>query len=129
MLKEYNRIQRISQQLKKELAIILQREISDSYLGIMTISKVEVSRNLAHAKVFVTFLDINNEQRPENFLSTLESHKVHIRMMLAKRIRLRLIPEIRFIYDDTLLKSTRTSNMIDKAVNEDKRKQHKIKNM
>lgn len=55
MSKEFSRTQRVSQQLQKELAMILQREVRDSRLGMVTISDVEVSRDLAYAKVFVTF--------------------------------------------------------------------------
>ena len=55
MPKEFSRTQRVSQQLQKELAMILQREVRDSRIGMATISDVEVSRDLSYAKVFVTF--------------------------------------------------------------------------
>lgn len=61
MSKEFSRTQRVSQQLQKELAMILQREVRDSRLGMVTISDVEVSRDLAYAKVFVTFLCVVNK--------------------------------------------------------------------
>ncbi|MFA0124439.1 30S ribosome-binding factor RbfA, partial [Vibrio sp. 10N.261.48.A2] len=51
MSKEFSRTQRVSQQLQKELALILQREVRDSRIGMVTISDVEVSRDLAYAKV------------------------------------------------------------------------------
>ena len=56
MSKEFSRAQRVAQQLQKELASILQRDVRDSRIGMVTISDVEVSRDLAYAKVFVTFL-------------------------------------------------------------------------
>ena len=61
MSKEFSRTQRVSQQLQKELAMILQREVRDSRLGMVTISDVEVSRDLAYAKVFVTFLCVGEQ--------------------------------------------------------------------
>ncbi len=122
MPKEFSRTQRVAQQLQKELAMILQREVRDSRLGMVTISDVEVSRDLAYAKVFVTFLCVG-EQTPESYLNALREHEVHIRMMLGKRIRLRLTPEIRFHYDNTLVEGMRMSNLVTEVVSQDKQKQ------
>lgn len=123
MPKEFSRTQRVAQQLQKELAMILQREVRDSRLGMVTISDVEVSRDLAYAKVFVTFLCVG-EQTPESCLEALREHEVHIRMMLGKQIRLRLTPEIRFYYDNTLVEGMRMSNLVTEVINSDKRRKH-----
>ena len=122
MSKEFSRTQRVSQQLQKELALILQREVRDSRIGMVTISDVEVSRDLAYAKVFVTFLCIG-EQTPESCLAALKAHEVPIRMALGKRIRHRLTPEVRFTYDNTLVEGMRMSNLVSEVLNDDKRKQ------
>ena len=122
MSKEFSRTQRVSQQLQKELALILQREVRDSRIGMVTISDVEVSRDLAYAKVFVTFLCIG-EQTPESCLAALKEHEVPIRMALGKRIRHRLTPEVRFTYDNTLVEGMRMSNLVSEVLNDDKRKQ------
>jgi ribosome-binding factor A len=119
MSKEFSRTQRVSQQLQKELAVILQREVRDSRIGMVTISDVEVSRDLAYAKVFVTFLCVG-EQTPESSLNALKEHEAHIRMMLGKRIRLRLTPEVRFVYDNTLVDGMRMSNLVTEVVSNDK---------
>ncbi len=121
MSKEFSRTQRVSQQLQKELALILQREVRDSRIGMVTISDVEVSRDLAYAKVFVTFLCIG-EQTPESSLAALKEHEVQIRMMLGKRIRLRLTPEVRFTYDNTLVEGMRMSNLVSEVVSKDQHK-------
>ncbi|CCN68572.1 30S ribosome-binding factor RbfA [Vibrio nigripulchritudo] len=121
MSKEFSRTQRVSQQLQKELALILQREVRDSRIGMVTISDVEVSRDLAFAKVFVTFLCVG-EQTPESSLAALKEHEVQIRMMLGKRIRLRLTPEVRFTYDNTLVEGMRMSNLVSEVVSKDKQK-------
>ncbi|SJL85320.1 30S ribosome-binding factor RbfA [Vibrio palustris] len=122
MPKEFSRTQRVSQQLQKELAMILQREVRDSRIGMVTISDVEVSRDLSYAKVFVTFLCVG-EQTPESCLEALREHEVHVRMMLGRRIRLRLTPEIRFQYDNTLVEGMRMSNLVSEVVSNDQRKQ------
>jgi ribosome-binding factor A len=121
MSKEFSRTQRVSQQLQKELALILQREVRDSRIGMVTISDVEVSRDLAYAKVFVTFLCVG-EQTPESSLAALKEHEVQIRMMLGKRIRLRLTPEVRFTYDNTLVEGMRMSNLVSEVVSKDNQK-------
>lgn len=122
MAKEFSRTQRVSQQLQKEIAMIIQREVRDSRLGMVTISDVEVSRDLAYAKVFVTFLCVG-EQTPESSLAALREHEVSIRMTLGKRIRLRLTPEVRFYYDSTLVEGMRMSNLVsDTVANDNERK-------
>lgn len=121
MSKEFSRTQRVSQQLQKELALILQREVRDSRIGMVTISDVEVSRDLAYAKVFVTFLCVG-EQTPEASLAALKEHEIQIRMMLGKRIRLRLTPEVRFTYDNTLVEGMRMSNLVSDVVSKDQQK-------
>ncbi|GLO61760.1 ribosome-binding factor A [Vibrio sp. MACH09] len=121
MSKEFSRTQRVSQQLQKELALILQREVRDSRIGMVTISDVEVSRDLAYAKVFVTFLCVG-EQTPEKSLEALKEHETHIRMILGKRIRLRLTPEVRFTYDNTLVEGMRMSNLVSEVISDDKRR-------
>ena len=88
---------------------------------MVTISDVEVSRDLAYAKVFVTFLCVG-EQTPEDSLAALKEHEVQIRMMLGKRIRLRLTPEVRFTYDNTLVEGMRMSNLVSDVVSKDQQK-------
>ncbi len=121
MSKEFSRTQRVSQQLQKELAVILQREVRDSRIGMVTISDVEVSRDLAYAKVFVTFFCVG-DQTPESCLAALKEHEVPVRMLLGKRIRHRLTPEVRFTYDNTLVEGMRMSNLVTDILKQDKRK-------
>ncbi|MGL4626295.1 MAG: 30S ribosome-binding factor RbfA, partial [Plesiomonas shigelloides] len=56
MAKEFSRSKRVAQELQKEIAVILQREVKNPQIGMVTVSGVEVSRDLAYAKIFVTFL-------------------------------------------------------------------------
>ena len=61
MAKEFSRARRVAQQLQREVAVILQREVKDPRVGMVTVSDVEVSGDLQHAKVFVTFLNNDAE--------------------------------------------------------------------
>ncbi|MBV7261089.1 30S ribosome-binding factor RbfA [Photobacterium sp. WH24] len=118
MAKEFSRTQRVAQQLQKELAVILQREIKDPRIGMATISSVEVSRDMGYAKVYVTFLTIG-EQTPEDSLEALREMAPYIRSLLGRQIRLRVTPELNFIFDQSLTEGMRISNLVSKVVRDD----------
>ncbi|GAL06036.1 30S ribosome-binding factor RbfA [Photobacterium aphoticum] len=118
MSKEFSRTQRVAQQLQKELAVILQREIKDSRIGMTTISSVDVSRDMNYAKVYVTFFTVG-EQTAEESLAALREMAPYIRSLLGKEIRLRVTPELNFIFDKSLTEGMRISNLVSKAVRDD----------
>lgn len=104
MAKEFGRPQRVSQELQKELAMIIQREIKDPRVGMMvTVSGVEVSRDLAYAKVFVTFLNDKDEDAVKSGIRALQDASGFIRSLLGKAMRLRIVPELTFFYDNSLV--------------------------
>ncbi|MBE5252708.1 MAG: 30S ribosome-binding factor RbfA [Enterobacterales bacterium endosymbiont of Blomia tropicalis] len=120
MAKEFGRPQRVSQELQKEIAMILQREIKDPRLGMMvTVSGVEVSRDLAYAKVFVTFLNDKDEEAVKNGLKALKEASGYIRILLGKAMRLRIVPELTFFYDNSLIEGMRMSNLVSSVVKND----------
>lgn len=121
MAKEYSRTSRVSQQVQKELARIIQQEVKDPRIGMATISGVDITRDLAYAKVFVTFLTIG-EQTNEESLKGLNAASGYIRRLLGKAMRLRIVPEIRFCFDETLTEGLRISEMVSSAVKVDKTK-------
>ena len=121
MAKEYSRTSRVSQQVQKELARILQQEVKDPRIGMVTISGVDITRDLAYAKVFVTFLTIG-EQTNDESLEGLNAAAGYIRRLLGKAMRLRIVPEVRFCFDETLTEGLRISEMVSSAVKVDKSK-------
>lgn len=123
MAKEFSRVQRVEQQLQKEIALILQREIKDPRIGMVTVSSVESSRDLAYAKVYVTFFTLG-DQTPEAGLAALREAAGFIRSLLGKVIRLRVTPELTFVYDQSLTEGMRISNLVTQAVNNDKVNRH-----
>ncbi len=118
MAKEFSRTQRVAQQLQKELAVILQREIKDPNLAMTTISSVEVTRDMGYAKVYVTFLTFG-DQTPQASLEVLREMAPYIRSLLGKEIRLRVTPELTFIYDESLTEGMRISNLVSNVVRDD----------
>ena len=118
MAREYARTDRVGQQIQKEIAVILMREIKDPRLSMTTVSAVEVTRDLAYAKVFVTFFNDNAEEIKES-LEVLTEAEGYIRSLLGKRLRARIMPHLRFIYDSSMSEGVRMSALVDQAVASD----------
>lgn len=111
MAREFGRSARVSSQIQKELALVFQRDITDSRLGFVTVNEVEVSKDLAMAKVYITVLNGNDEAKQKQIKLLNELVPV-IRHYLAKRMRLRHISELRFIYDDSFDTGMRVSELL-----------------
>ena len=131
MAKEFSRARRVAQQLQREVAMILQREVKDPRIGMVTVSDVEVSGDLQHAKIFVTFLNYaeqDNEQsdaqRIETGLKGLAEASGYIRILLGKAMQLRVVPELRFAYDKTLVEGMRISNLVSTTIRDDEQRLH-----
>ena len=121
MAREYARTDRVAQQIQKEVAMIIQREVKDPRLGMVTVSAVEVTRDLAYAKVFVTFFTVG-EQNVADSIVILNEAAGFIRSLLAKRIKARIMPELRFVYDESMVEGVRMTNLVNKAIEEDERR-------
>lgn len=116
----YNRTDRIADQIQRDLALLLQREIKDPRVGMVTINSVNVSKDLSFADVYVTFMAVADEANVDEGLEVLEHAGGFLRSMLAKSIQLRTIPKLRFHYDHTIVDGPRMSKLIDSAINEDR---------
>ncbi|MFW9299888.1 30S ribosome-binding factor RbfA [Glaesserella parasuis] len=119
MAREFSRADRVAQELQKEIAIILQREVKDPRIGMVTVSDVEISRDLAYAKVFVTFLFDSDESAVERGLEGLNKASGYIRTLVGKAMRLRIVPELRFVYDQSLVEGMRMSNLVTNVIHKD----------
>ncbi|UAY78472.1 30S ribosome-binding factor RbfA [Pasteurella canis] len=119
MAREFKRSDRVAQEIQKEIAVILQREVKDPRIGMVTVSDVEVSSDLAYAKVFVTFLFDHDEAAIETGMKGLDKASPYIRSLLGKAMRLRIVPEIRFVYDRSLIEGMRMSNLVTNVVRQD----------
>ena len=121
-MREFSRTDRVGQQIQKEVALILQREIKDPRLGMITVSAVEVSRDLSYAKVFVTTLNDHDEEKSKLIMKILGEAQGFVRSLLGKRIRSRIVPEIKFVMDTSLLEGMRISNLVDQVIRDDNEK-------
>lgn len=91
---------RIGEEIKREVSAIITKEVKDPRLGMLSITDVEVSRDLSWAKVY--FSTLGEEEDREKTLAGLNRAKGFIRTELAKRIRLRHTPEMIFLFDPSL---------------------------
>jgi len=100
--KPYQRTSRISDLLQREIAVLIQREVKDPRLGKMiTVSAVEISRDLSTAKIYITQLDTDKES-VQATLKILNHASGYLRSQLGQRIKLRVTPQLRFIYDESV---------------------------
>ena len=119
MAKEFSRSRRVGEQIQRELAELVQRELKDPRLGMITISAVEVSRDMSVAKVYFTVLGDESHDEKSS-LQALEHAGGFLRRELGHRMRLRSVPELRFHYDHSIEKGSRLSALINEAVASDK---------
>jgi ribosome-binding factor A len=118
MVQEFSRTQRVGGQIQRELAQIIQQELRDPRLGFVTISAVDMSKDMAHAKVFVTLM--NPDQDVEETLKLLKKASGFLRRGLGKRIQLRVLPELHFVYDRSADEGLRISALLDAVAAERK---------
>ena len=122
MPKDYSRTLRVADQIQRELADLIQHEIKDPRVGQITITAVEVTRVYSHAKVFYTTLG----SKEDNFLveKGLEHAKGFLRSNLSHRMKLRIIPQLHFVYDESVERGVRLSKLIDEAIAQDQTSHH-----
>jgi ribosome-binding factor A len=106
------RTERISGEMQRVISDIIHNELKDpGLLGMSSVMDVEVTRDLEHAKVRVSVLGTKEEQK--SAIESLVRATGFIRKTMAKRIRMRRIPELHFMLDDSIEYSIRMSHLID----------------
>jgi ribosome-binding factor A len=103
------RPQKLGDLIQRELSELLQRELRDPRVGMITITGVDVSPDFSHAKVFFTVLE---KQRLEDAREGLRRAAGFLRSRLARRIKLYTTPELRFEYDESVERGDRLSRLI-----------------
>lgn len=117
MARDFNRTDRIADVIQKEIATIIQQEMKDPRVSLLTILGVKVSKDLNYAKIYVSVMQ---EEHAKETLDTLNKASGFLRAQLAKRIQIRVMPNLTFVYDDTTIKANRLSKLIDDARAKDK---------
>lgn len=107
-----SRNKRLAEQIQKDLAILIQRELSMSEVGMVTLTEVELSADYAHAKVYFTVIG----QEPEVTEKALNEKAGYLHSLLFKLLPIHTVPTLRFFHDDHLLRGIEMSRLIDQAM-------------
>ena len=107
--KSFHRTDRVSAQLRRELGAIVHSAVREHGLPSVSVSDVEVTRDLAHAKVFVTALQ---SERSKEAVKALQALSREIRFALGRAVKLRHVPELHFHYDDSVDRGERIDNLL-----------------
>jgi ribosome-binding factor A len=119
MKKHSQRAQRVGDQIQRELAPLLREEVKDPRVGPVTITGVAVSADLSHAKVFFTHLP--GREQADGAVQALQHAAGYLRHELSRRLQLYSVPQLHFVYDDSIESGMRLSQLIDDAVAADRR--------
>ncbi|MEZ0535801.1 30S ribosome-binding factor RbfA [Caldicellulosiruptoraceae bacterium PP1] len=111
----FDRVDRVSEEVKKAISEIIQYELKDPRLnvGLISIVKVNLSKDLRYAKIYVSIFD-NNPENIQSSLLALRNSVPYIRREIAKRIKLRYTSEITFELDDSIEYGARISEILNK---------------
>lgn len=118
MPREHSRGQRVSDLIQRELSLIIQQELRDPRVGMVTINEVKVSRDLSYANVYVTFMRSNDDTVTQS-LDALNHAGGYLRSQLSAVLTTRITPKLRFFYDETVVGGREISNLIDAAIKND----------
>lgn len=111
MAKEFSRSQRVAEQIRRELADLLQFEVKDPRVGRVTLTEVEVAGDLAHAKIYFVTQD-----DAAAATAALTKAAGFLRSQLSQRLLLRSVPQLHFVYDESLDRGIHLSQLIDQAI-------------
>lgn len=118
MPKEYARSERVAQLINRHLAVILRDDVNDPRVSVLTITDVEVTKDLRQAKVFMTGM-LEEKADIDKTMQAVERASGFIRRSLANAVELRHCPTLIFAYDDSISQGARMSALIDKALKSD----------
>jgi len=122
MAKGAPRSVRLGDQMQRDLAELIRREVKDPRVGLVTVTGVEVSGDLAHAKVYVSSLA--DAATHSTTVDALQHAAGFLRARLGQSLRLRQIPELHFLYDESVERGIRLSQLIEAAVDSDRQGPH-----
>ena len=112
--KGFSRRDRISEQIRRELAEVIQSELKDPRVGMISLTDVEVSPDYAHAKVY--FSSMAGSDTLDSVQAGLQQASGCLRSELGKRISIHMIPQLHFVFDDSLERGAELSKLISEAV-------------
>lgn len=127
MAREFKRTDRVADQIQRDLAVLIQREIKDPRLGMVTISHAKVSKDLGYADIYITVMALGDQDEADaikSSLKVLNAAAGFLRSELARGIKLRVMPQLRFHFDESVERGRRLHGLIESAFQQEKSRQH-----
>ena len=118
MPRDFKRAERVAGTLRRELALLIRAEVKDPEVGFVSLSDVEVTRDLAHAKVFVTVFE---PEKAAGSLKALNKAAGYLRRRLGQEMRIRSVPELHFQHDASVETGLHMDGLIEAAIAADRR--------
>ena len=116
MPKEYARSERVAQMINRQLAMILRNDVNDPRVSGLTVTDVEVTKDLRQAKVYVSSM-LDNDVDISDTMAAVDKANGFLRRRLANVMELRHCPNLLFAYDSSISDGAKMSALIDKALN------------
>ena len=120
MAKEYARTQRVADYLQRELAALIQHEVRDPRVGMVSITGVDVSRDLGHAKVYFTAMGSDSQEDASESTDALNKAAGFLRSQLSKASSMRSVPQLRFYFDSSVGRGRDLEDLIRRAADADR---------
>tara|TARA_B110001452_G_scaffold172398_1_gene144451 strand:+ start:1293 stop:1703 length:411 start_codon:yes stop_codon:yes gene_type:complete len=120
MPREFTRAERVSDAIQQELAVLIRENVRDPRVGMVSVTEVEVSRDLAYAKAHISFVGDRSQDEINEGMAALNGASGYLRKLLAASIKLRITPKLNFFFDESGRRGQHLSALIELAVAQDK---------
>ncbi|RLQ20608.1 30S ribosome-binding factor RbfA [Seongchinamella sediminis] len=120
MAKEYARTQRVADYLQRELAELIQHEVRDPRVGMVSITGVDVSRDMGHARVYYTAMNASSAEEASESTEALNRAAGFLRSQLSRDSSMRMVPQLRFYFDTSVGRGRDLEELIRKAAESDR---------
>lgn len=120
MAREFTRSQRVADYLQRELSGIIQREVRDPRVGMVSVTGVDVSRDIGHAKVHYTVLGADSSEDAKESTDVLNKAAGFLRSQLSRDSNMRSVPQLRFYFDNSVGQGRFMEDLIGRAAQADK---------
>ncbi len=112
---DFDRADRVGDTMQRELALLVQRELRDPRLGMVNITAVKVSKDLKNARVFVTFVETEQQKKILEQIEVLNHASGFLRAELAHHMSMRVIPKLHFEFDESVLRGAHMTKLIEEV--------------
>ena len=119
MPREFTRAERVSDAVQQELAVLIRDNVRDPRVGMLSVTDVDISRDLAYAKIHISFVGYRSQDEIDQGIAALNGASGFLRKLLASSIKLRITPKLNFFYDESGRRGQHLSALIDLAVSKE----------